>query len=47
MIKIYMGYSQFISNKVKNEGPEVMGFTIIKMMRTVRSDVLKVISTFI
>ena len=47
MIKTYMAMSQYISNQVQQNGKHVMNYTLIKKMRSVRSDVIKVTSTFI
>ena len=47
MMETYKVYSEYISSEVMSKGASVMGFTQIKKMRTVRSDILKLVTTSI
>ena len=47
MINTYMAYSKYISQEVQQKGANIMNFTLMKKMRTVRSDIIKVIASFI
>ena len=47
MLQVYKMYSEFISNEIATKGPQVTSTTIIRNMRAVKKEVLKLIDSFI
>jgi exportin-1 len=47
MLQLYKMYSEFISNEVATKGAVVTGHTIIRNMRAVKKEVLKLLDVFI
>lgn len=47
MLKIYKVCSDFISVSVAQQGPQVMGHTVVKLMRNVKRDSLRLVRTFV
>lgn len=46
MLKLYIFYSELISNEVKNNGKHILQWTIVKKMRGVRKNILGLITTY-
>ena len=47
LIKIYVVYAEIVSNEVQVSGKGVLNLTIIKKMRSVKREIIKLIQTFI
>eukprot|EP01083_Nonionella_stella_P011072 31501_1 len=47
MLHLYTGYSQYISEQVSTNGPDIIRHDHIRKMRTIKSEILLLIETFI
>ncbi|CEM16917.1 unnamed protein product [Vitrella brassicaformis CCMP3155] len=47
VLRVYKYYSEGISSKVASNGPQIMGHSQIKGMRTFKRDTLKLVETFV
>merc|ERR1719183_1176620 len=47
MLKIYKACSNFISCSVAQQGTQVMGHAVVKLMRNVKRDSLRLVRTFV
>jgi len=47
MLQVYKSYSGYVSNEIKNRGERATATVIVRMMRAVKKETLKLIQTFV
>eukprot|EP00455_Lapot_gusevi_P017975 TRINITY_DN1972_c0_g1_i12.p1 TRINITY_DN1972_c0_g1~~TRINITY_DN1972_c0_g1_i12.p1 ORF type:complete len:629 (+),score=223.65 TRINITY_DN1972_c0_g1_i12:149-1888(+) len=47
MLQMYKVYSEFVSNEIATKGPGVTGTVLIRSMRSVKKEVIKLVETFV
>jgi len=47
MLNVYAAYATFISGSVAEQGPQVLGYTVVKLARNVKKEALELVQTFV